>query len=111
MTLLRRGTLRTGVDNIELRGFSLDMQLKTLKAGKKLIDLTPNEYKIVECLFTNQNTIVTSEKLSEHIAGHYDAISKNSIEAHLSSARKKAKVSGLELPIQTKRGFGYMVVK
>ena len=63
----------------------------------------------MECLFTNQNTIVSPEKLSEHIAGQYDAISKNSIEAHLSSARKKVKLAGSELPIQTKRGFGYVV--
>ncbi|MEQ3657837.1 MAG: response regulator transcription factor [Glaciecola sp.] len=109
LSLLRRGTLRKDIDKIELSGLTLDMQLKTLRFGSKFIDLTPNEYKIVECLFTNQNTIVTPEKLSEHIAGQYDAISKNSIEAHLSSARKKTKLAGVELPIQTKRGFGYMV--
>lgn len=109
LSLLRRGTLRKDIDKIELSGLTLDMQLKTLRFGAKFIDLTPNEYKIVECLFTNQNTIVTPEKLSEHIAGQYDAISKNSIEAHLSSARKKTKLAGVALPIQTKRGFGYMV--
>ena len=111
LSLLRRGTLRKDIDKIELGGLTLDMQLKTLRFGKKLIDLTPNEYKIVECLFTNQNTIVTPEKLSEHIAGQYDAVSKNSIEAHLSSARKKTKVAGGELPIATKRGFGYLVAE
>jgi DNA-binding response OmpR family regulator len=111
LSLLRRGSLRKDIDKVELGGLTLDMQLKTLRFDKKLIDLTPNEYKIVECLFTNQNTIVTPEKLSEHIAGQYDAISKNSIEAHLSSARKKAKVAGAELPIATKRGFGYLVAE
>ncbi len=111
LSLLRRGSLRKDIDKIELGGLTLDMQLKSLRFGKKLIDLTPNEYKIVECLFTNQNTIVTAEKLSEHIAGQYDAISKNSIEAHLSSARKKTKVAGGELPIATKRGFGYLVAE
>lgn len=109
LSLLRRGTLRKDIDKIELAGLTLDMQLKTLSVGINFIDLTPNEYKIVECLFTNQNTVVTPEKLSEHIAGQYDAISKNSIEAHLSSARKKTRLAGGELPIQTKRGFGYMV--
>ncbi|MGO4894359.1 response regulator transcription factor [Flavobacterium sp. W21_SRS_FM6] len=109
LSLLRRGTLRKDIDKIELAGLSLNLQLKSLRFGKTLIDLTPNEYKIVECLFTNQNIVVTPEKLSEHLAGQYDAISKNSIEAHLSSARKKTKIAGGELPIQTKRGFGYIV--
>jgi len=111
LSLLRRGTLRKDIDKIDVGGLTLDMQLKTLRFGKKLINLTPNEYKIVECLFNNQNTVVTPEKLSEHIAGQYDAISKNSIEAHLSSARKKTKVAGAELPITTKRGFGYLVAE
>ncbi|GAC16877.1 response regulator transcription factor [Aliiglaciecola lipolytica] len=111
LSLLRRGSLRKNCDQIDLAGLTLDLQLKTLRYGKTLIDLTPNEYRIVECMFSNQNTVVTPEKLSEHIAGQYDAISKNSIEAHLSSARKKAKVAGATLPIQTKRGFGYMVVE
>ena len=111
LSLLRRGTLRKDIDKIELAGLTLDMQLKTLRVGIKFIDLTPNEYKIVECMFTNQNTVVTPEKLSEHISGQYDAISKNSIEAHLSAARKKTRLAGCELPIQTKRGFGYMVTQ
>ncbi|WP_133467792.1 response regulator transcription factor [Paraglaciecola marina] len=109
LSLLRRGTLRKNIDKIDINGITLDLQLKTLRCNNKFIDLTPNEYKIVECMFTNQNTIVTAEKLSEHISGQYDAVSKNSIEAHLSSARKKTKVSGGELPIHTKRGFGYMI--
>jgi DNA-binding response OmpR family regulator len=102
LSLLRRGTLRKDIDNVELAGLILDMQLKTLRFGNKFIDLTPTEYKIVECLFTNQNIIVTPEKLSEHLAGQYDAVSKNSIEAQL---------AGVELPIQTKRGFGYMITQ
>jgi DNA-binding response OmpR family regulator len=94
LSLLRRGTLRKDIDKIELAGLSLNLQLKSLRFGKTL---------------TNQNIVVTPEKLSEHLAGQYDAISKNSIEAHLSSARKKTKIAGGELPIQTKRGFGYIV--
>ena len=111
LSLLRRGNLLKHIDKIQVGELTLDLQLKTLTFGRKFIDLTPSEYKIVECLFTNQNAIVTPEKLSERIAGQYDAISKNSIEAHLSSARKKTKVAGSELPIITKRGFGYLVTQ
>jgi len=98
LNLMRRGGLKT-----------LNLQLKLLKVSDNVIDLTPNEYKIVECLFSNQNKVFSAEKLSTYLAGQYDLISKNSIEAHLSSARKKVRVAGGELPIQTKRGFGYIV--
>ncbi|MDN4503914.1 response regulator transcription factor [Alteromonadaceae bacterium BrNp21-10] len=109
LCLMRRGTLKNDSDIVILGQLELDLQLKTLKATNKMIDLTPNEYKIIECLFTNQNKVVTPEKLSSYIAGQYDAVSKNSIEAHLSSARKKVRAAGSELPIRTKRGFGYVI--
>lgn len=109
LCLTRRGSLKTASDKIFLDGFVLNLQQKNLHFNNTFIDLTPNEYKIIECLFTNQNSVISPEKLSEHIAGQYDVISKNSIEAHLSSARKKAKVAGGNLPVTTKRGFGYIV--
>lgn len=109
LCLMRRGSLTSSNDIIAFDALSLNLQLKTLKAGNISIDLTPNEFKIIECLFSNQNKVITSEKLSTYLNGQYDAVSKNAIEAHLSSARKKVRAAGYELPIQTKRGFGYIV--
>ncbi|CAM3875819.1 response regulator transcription factor [Rheinheimera salexigens] len=109
LCLMRRGTLTASDDIIALDALALNLQLKTLTAGAISIDLTPNEFKIIECLFSNQNKVITAEKLSTYLNGQYDAVSKNAIEAHLSSARKKVRAAGYELPIQTKRGFGYFV--
>ncbi|MGI5309555.1 response regulator transcription factor [Rheinheimera sp. WS51] len=109
LCLMRRGSLTANEDIIELANLSLNLQLKTLMAANISIDLTPNEYKIIECLFINQNKVITADKLSTYLSGQYDAVSKNAIEAHLSSARKKVRAAGYELPIHTKRGFGYVV--
>ena len=109
LDLMRRGGLKTISDVIRIDNLALNLQLKLLQVNETVIDLTPNEYKIVECLFSNQNKVITAEKLSTYIAGQYDLVSKNSIEAHLSSARKKVRAAGGELPIQTKRGFGYII--
>ena len=108
LCLMRRGSLKSAGDKINIDHFSLDLQQKSLHLHQTFIDLTPNEYKIIECLFSHKNMVVTPEKLSEYIAGQYDSVSKNAIEAHLSSARKKAKIAGANLPIKTKRGFGYV---
>ncbi|MCY7295900.1 response regulator transcription factor [Alteromonas sp. a30] len=109
LCLMRRGTLNISSNIIRYDMLTLDLQLKVLKAGDDIVDLTPNEFKIIECLFTNQNKVITAKKLSSYITGNYDRISKNALEAHISSARKKFKLTGYELPIQTKRGFGYFV--
>jgi len=111
LSLMRRGSL-LALDNVILIGqFGLNIHLKQLKFADNTVELTPNEYKIIECLFTRLNKVVSPEQISEYVAGQYDAISKNSIEAHISSARKKIKKIGGDLPVKTKRGFGYMVIQ
>ncbi|BFT31166.1 response regulator transcription factor [Alteromonas sp. D210916BOD_24] len=107
--LMRRGVANYASDEITISDFRLNLQTKTFNYLSHNIALTPNEYKIVECMFLNRDKVVTSEKLSEFIAGSFDHISKNAIEAHLSSARKKVREFGATLPIKSKRGFGYMV--
>ncbi|WP_286272069.1 response regulator transcription factor [Thalassotalea hakodatensis] len=109
LCLMRRGSLNINDSKINLGPLSLDLHLKQLQCAGIDANLTPNEYKIVECLFSNQGKVLSSEKLSEYLAGQYDAVAKNSIEAHLSTARKKVKALGYDLPIKTKRGFGYFV--
>lgn len=109
LCLMRRGSLSVNDSTINVGGFSLNLHLKQLFCNGKDANLTPNEYKLVECLFTNQGKVISPEKLSEYLSGQYDAVAKNSIEAHLSSARKKVRKIGDDLPIKTKRGFGYFV--
>ena len=109
LCLMRRGSLNVNDSSINIGAISLDLHLKQLKCKGADANLTPNEYKVVECLFSNQGKVISPEKLSEYLAGQYDAVAKNSIEAHLSSARKKVKALGFDLPIKTKRGFGYFV--
>jgi DNA-binding response OmpR family regulator len=110
LCLMRRGgSLNVNNSTIDVGPFSLDLHLKQLQCNGKDTNLTPNEYKLVECLFSNQGKVIGPEKLSEYLAGQYDAITKNSIEAHLSTTRKKVRALGYDLPIKTKRGFGYFV--
>lgn len=110
INLMRRGAALHTDDTIVIGDFELNLQAKSFTLKATPFELTPNEYKILECLFVNRNKVITSEKLSEHIAGSYDCVSKNSIEAHLSTARKKARLLGAELPVKNKRGFGYLAV-
>lgn len=111
LCLMRRGSLNINDSKINIGVFSLDIHLKQLLCNGINAHLTPNEYKLVECLFTNQGKVVSPEKLSDYLAGQYNAVAKNSIEAHLSTTRKKVRDIGHDLPIKTKRGFGYFVEK
>lgn len=109
LSLMRRSEYRIRDNKISIGEFSIDLNLKQFLCKTDEVTLTPNEYKIMECLFTNQNKIISPEKMSEYLVGDYDAVSKNSLEAHISSLRKKINIFGLECPIKNRRGFGYFV--
>ncbi|MUK62165.1 response regulator [Aliivibrio fischeri] len=111
LTVGRRGQVKNNDDDINIGLFKLDLAKKTLGFDAKLIDLTKNEYKIIECLFLSKNQVMTTENISDYVVGSFDSLSKNTIESHLSSVRKKVKALGGELPVKNKRGFGYYVEK
>ena len=100
----------TQASNIIKKGdFVLDSTQKSFAYQNRIIDLTKNEFLIIEVIFSAQNSVVTTSQISEAVVGHFDELSKNSIEAHLSSVRRKTKLLGGTLPIKNKRGFGYLV--
>jgi DNA-binding response OmpR family regulator len=73
--------------------------------------LTPTEYQIIEYLSQNTNRIITYDALIDQIYTCHDCISRNTLEAHMSSLRKKLKLANVSDIIKTKRGFGYYVEK
>jgi DNA-binding response OmpR family regulator len=89
--------------------FILDTEQKTFTFQHRIIELTKNEFKIIEAIFSSKNNVVSTSTISEAVVGHFDELSKNTIEAHLSAVRRKAKLLGGTLPIKNKRGFGYLV--
>lgn len=96
-------------NTIEIDGFLLDLNKRTLFYGNKDLELTPNEFKIIDYLFTHRGQILTASMISDNITNNFDYISKNTIEVHISTIRKKAKNIEAVLPIKNKRGFGYYV--
>ncbi|WP_434930952.1 response regulator transcription factor [Shewanella sp. HL-SH5] len=109
VTLGRRGDLTSHSKNIRLGELLLDDNQKVLIYKQTTIELTKNEYKIIEYLFNNPNQVLNPEQISEAVVGSFNHLSKNTIEAHLSAVRKKANLVGATLPIKNKRGFGYFV--
>jgi len=109
LSLSRRGMLNESPSTISIGALILDTNQKVLIFQDQSIELTKNEYKIIEYLFSNPNKVLNPEQISEAVVGSFDHLSKNTIEAHLSSVRKKVKQVGAALPIKNKRGFGYFV--
>lgn len=109
LTINKRSEINDFSNIIKNGDFILDTLQKTFSYQNRIIDLTKNEFKIIETIFNAKNNIISTSQISESVVGHFDELSKNTIEAHLSSARKKTKKLGGYLPIKNKRGFGYLM--
>lgn len=109
LSIQKRSEITLFSHTLQNGDFILDCEQKSFSYQHRVIDLTKNEFKIIEVIFSAKNSVVSISKISEAVVGHFDQLSKNSIEAHISSVRKKAKQLGGSLPIKNKRGFGYLL--
>lgn len=110
LTLIRR-TSSIQSNTIVIKNISVDIKIKQVSFRNKPIRLTHMEYSIFEKLALNFNKVVSSRRLSESLSDSEIFISNNSIEVHISSVRKKLKLAGADDVIETKRNFGYVIIK
>ncbi|MFB9135696.1 response regulator transcription factor [Vibrio olivae] len=109
LAITRRNFSHSMDNHIRIGDFDLDVATKIFCYQNHTIELTKNEFKIVQCLFHAKGRVMTIEMISESVVGSFDYLSKNTIEAHLSSVRKKVRQFGGLLPVKNKRGFGYII--
>ncbi|PCH61774.1 MAG: two-component system response regulator [SAR86 cluster bacterium] len=110
LTLIRRSR-QINLNAIEIGDVVIDTQLKQIRVHNHEVVFTPLEYSIIEQLAINLDRVLSTEQLLSHLYGSRKSNNKNTIEAHISSARKKLKGAGADNFIKTKRSFGYLIRK
>ncbi|MCL5265621.1 MAG: response regulator transcription factor [Chloroflexi bacterium] len=100
--LAPRTNLKAG--NLELN----TSELKVTLPGKKTVDLTPTEMKILHCLMENAGHVVSRDSLVDNIwAWDHDG-ARSEIAVYISRLRKKIEKSPSSPEyIQVVRGIGY----
>lgn len=94
---------------IEAAGAVLNMDEATLYNGKAKIDLTKNEYKILQILMENKSKIISRDMLMTRLWETDSFIDDNTLTVNMTRLRKKLEQNGLSDFIKTKKGLGYMV--
>lgn len=94
-----------------INNITIDTLKKEVLINKRTVHLTPTEYLITEHLALNINRVITYDSMINQIYTNDDDINRNTLEAHISSLRKKLKQAGSDDLIKTKRGFGYYIEK
>jgi len=105
--LLRRPPL-VSEPILRVAELSLDPSTHDVRAGQRLVPLTPLEYAILELLMRRAPSVASRAVVAESAWGAGETISMNAIEAHI--ARLRAKVTGSGIAIAAVRGVGYRII-
>jgi DNA-binding response OmpR family regulator len=97
------------VNVIEHNGVVLNLSDTTLIYQNQKIDLTKNDYKILQLLMENIGKVVSREEIMQRLWESDNFIDDNTLTVNINRLRKKLVESGLENFITTKKGLGYMV--
>lgn len=108
--LLRRTYSFQGQINIiEHNGAVLNLSDTTLTYQDRKIDLTKNDYKILQLLMENIGNVVSREEIMQRLWENDNFVDDNTLTVNITRLRKKLSEAGLEDFIKTKKGIGYLV--
>lgn len=93
---------------IEHNGLILNLSDTTLSYEDKKIELTKNEYKILQLIMENIGRIVSRDKIIEKLWESESFIDDNTLTVNMTRLRKKLEDIGLNDFIKTKKGMGYL---
>ncbi len=108
--LLRRAYHYAENRNIlEHRGALLNLSDATLTYQDAHIDLTRNEYRILQLLMEKRGCAVSREEIMQRLWEGDSYIDENTLTVNIGRLRKKLDAAGLTDFIRTKKGIGYLI--
>jgi len=90
-------------------GVTLNLGESTLLYGDERIELTKNEFKIMQLLMENIGNTVTREHIMKTLWETESFIDDNTLTVNITRLRRKLESIGLADYIVTKKGIGYLV--
>lgn len=73
------------------------------------IELTKNEFRILETLMENRGSVVSRDSLMIRLWEGDDFVDENTLTVNVARLRRKLEAAGLTDFIRTKKGIGYLI--
>ncbi len=104
--VLRRSQHDEPRNLFRLGALELDTKQFLVAISGKRLDLTPTEFRLLECLIRDPGRAFTRAELIEFALPDSDALERV-VDAHLKNLRRKLDVAGVGEMLETVRGIGY----
>lgn len=108
--MLRRAYAFAGQTSLlEHRGVILNLSDTSLEVNGEKVELTKNEFRILQILFEHRDETVSREEIMKHLWDGDCFVDDNTLAVNMARLRKKLQEKGLEQFITTKKGLGYQL--
>lgn len=94
---------------LEHRGIVLNLSDCSMTIDNRKIELTKNEFRILQLLFENKGKIVSREMIMKKLWDSDCFIDDNTLTVNITRIRKKLEGEGIKDLILTKKGLGYIL--
>ena len=108
-SILKRTYDKESKDGIIYKGLELDLPKNTVIFEDNEIELTKNEFRILNCLMKNKGKIVSRGDLMDYLWDLDLFIDDNTLTVNINRLRKKLEEIKCEGYIETRRGRGYIM--
>ncbi|MDD3240039.1 MAG: response regulator transcription factor [Lachnospira sp.] len=94
---------------IEHLGGTLNLNDQTFTYQDTKVELTKNEYRILQCLMENVGRVVSRDSIMEKLWEDESFVDDNTLTVNVNRLRKKLDDAGVSDYIKTKKGTGYII--
>ena len=94
---------------LETRGATLDTGNNTLHYREQKLELTRNEYRILQVLLEQKGRTVSRDTLMRKLWETDSFVDENTLTVNMARLRRKLEGMGLDGLIRTKKGLGYLI--
>lgn len=105
--LLRRSKPSVTLDEISYEDIVLDRIQRKVFRNKKLLDLGPTEYRMLDFFLKNPKRVYTREQLLKNVWPENINVEGRTVDVHIMRLRKAINLEGLKELIRTVRSAGY----
>ena len=107
--LLRRTYDFAAAQVLSHKGADLNTADATLTVNGEKVELTRNEYRLMETLLRRRGAIVSRETLMEKLWESDSFVDENTLSVNITRLRRKLESVGLRDYIVTRKGAGYII--
>ena len=98
------------IDNLTYKNLNIDIGKGTVTNGNDEVLLTKNEMLIFSYLVNHHNQMVTRDELMTLLWNNSEFINDNALTVNISRLRTKLKELGYDNAIETRKGYGYILL-